>query len=566
VGDVDPPLVRVLLKRGPEVRLPQPGRPYWATWDGGAAWLWGPVTVQPSPATTWQVGAWTDPTAAAAAAERLAAALPEGAEVARRSGDDGLERVQVRFPDGPANARDLLAAAGFPNGFQVPGAAAVRVLGDGGGVVEAGEVRLAPSGDWPTDVGQRRYRGRFVVRAIGDEVLLVNELNMESYLLGVVPVEMGPAAFPELEALKAQAVAARTYAVAHLGDHDAEGYDLCATPACQAYWGVGSEHSLSTRAVRETAGIIATYEGQPIDAMYTSTCGGHTEDAAVLFPDRAQPYLRGVACRWERPLVLVGSGADGPWLDPARAAGRLADSALDLLPGQDGPDRVLSAAAAACGRSRGLTAAPADADGWTGALLEACGLTDAAVRVGRSTAGVDGLLALADLYGVPLDPAPTEWRNGWHLAAAAAVLEVAGVLSRDNGEAVPRPDGVGIYPRRASASETLPSPLPLVERWGGAVRERARLELAPGTRLERVRRGDRVISLEVVRSHGDGEADRRSAWREWVREREWSDLAARLGVPDLARLEVTARGVSGRVVGLAAVGRGGQRRELSWCP
>ena len=563
VGDLDPPLVRVLLVRGAEATLPQPGRPYRAVWDGGATWLWGPVTMRPSPATTWQVGAWGDPAAAAAAAEQLVPALPKGAEVLRRAGDDGLERVQVSFPDGPANARDLIAAAGFPGAFAVPGAASVRVVGAGGGVVEAAEVRLEPSGDWPTDVGQRRYRGRFVARAAGGEVLLINELNMESYLLGVVPVEMGPAVFPELEALKAQAVAARTYAVAHLGDHDAEGYDLCATPACQAYHGFGSEHSLSTRAVRETAGLIATYEGVPIDAMYTSTCGGHTEDAAVLFPDRAQPYLRGVACRWERPLVLTGTGVDGPWLPPAQAAERLADLALGLSPGQDGPDRVLAAVAAACGRSRGLTAVPTDVDGWTAALLDVCGLSDAAIRVGRSTAGVDGLLALSDLYGAALDPPSAAWQTGWQLAAAGAALEIAGVLTRDSGEAVPRPDGVGIYPRRASASETLPSPLPLVERWGGAVRERARLEVAPGTRLERVRRGDRVISLAAVRSDGDGEADRRSAWREWVRERDWTDLASRVGVPDLARLEVTARGVSGRVVGLAAVGRGGQRREFS---
>ncbi len=563
VGDLDPPLVRVLLERGAEVTLPQPGRPYRAVWDGGATWLWGPVTVRPSPATTWQVGAWGDPAAAAQAAERLAGALPRGAEVLRRAGEDGLERVQVRFPDGPANARELIAAAGFSGAFPVPGAAAVRVIGAGGGAVEAAEVRLEPSGDWPTDVGQRRYRGRFVARASGGDVLLINELNMESYLLGVVPVEMGPAVFPELEALKAQAVAARTYAVAHLGDHDAEGYDLCATPACQAYSGFGAEHSLSTRAVRETAGLIATYEGKPIDAMYTSTCGGHTEDAAVLFPDRAQPYLRGVACRWERPLKLVGAGADGPWLDPAQAAAREAGLALGLSPGQDGPGSVLAAAAAACGRARVPTAVPADVDGWTAALLDACGLTDAARTVGRSTPGVDGLLALADLYGAALEPAPPAWQSGWQLAAAGATLEIVGVLTRDRGEAVPRPDGVGIYPRRASASETLPSPLPLLERWDGTVRERARLEVAPGTTLERLRRGDLVISLAVVRSDGGDEADRRSAWREWVRERDWSDLAARVGVPDLARLEVTARGVSGRVVGLAAVGRSGQRKELS---
>jgi stage II sporulation protein D len=57
--------------------------------------------------------------------------------------------------------------------------------------------------------------------------------------------------------------------VAHIGDHDDEGWDLCATPACQVYYGRSAEHALSNRAVEESAGLVAAYQGQPINAMYT---------------------------------------------------------------------------------------------------------------------------------------------------------------------------------------------------------------------------------------------------------------------------------------------------------
>ena len=79
-------------------------------------------------------------------------------------------------------------------------------------------------------------------------------------------------------------------------------------------------------------------------------------------------------------------------------------------------------------------------------------------------------------------------------------------------------------------------------------------EVLPGTVLERLRVGDRVVALAVRRSGGDGESDRRSAWREWVREKSWSELQTLTGVPNLERLTVTRRGVSGRVVELVAVG------------
>ena len=99
--------------------------------------------------------------------------------------------------------------------------------------------------------------------------------------------------------MKAQAVAARTYAVKRRGDFSAEGYDLCATARCQVYGGASAEQPLSTQAVKETAGQVLLYGGLPADTLFTSTCGGRTEDAGVVFPSysaAAFPYLRSVPC------------------------------------------------------------------------------------------------------------------------------------------------------------------------------------------------------------------------------------------------------------------------------
>jgi stage II sporulation protein D len=99
------------------------------------------------------------------------------------------------------------------------------------------------------------YRGAIEVRAeSGTALTVVNVVHLEDYLRGVVPNELSPSVFPELEALKAQAVAARTYALKNLGVYKARGYDLCATAACQVYRGKGSEQALSDQAILETQG------------------------------------------------------------------------------------------------------------------------------------------------------------------------------------------------------------------------------------------------------------------------------------------------------------------------
>ncbi len=150
-------------------------------------------------------------------------------------------------------------------------------------------------------VGDRTYRG--VVEVFGnarDVFTVVNELPLEEYLLGVVPNELNPKTFGQLEALKAQAVAARTYIIKNRGQYKAEGYDICSTDSCQVYMGAGTEDALATRAVNETRGVIATYDGQPINALYSSTCGGRTESAENIFGEK-QPYLVSVVCQYQHP-------------------------------------------------------------------------------------------------------------------------------------------------------------------------------------------------------------------------------------------------------------------------
>ena len=562
-SDIDPPLVRVLLERSSSVvRLPQPGRAYWVRHDSAGSWLWGPLEIGVAAAGTqyWQVGAWSDPANAAAAVQKIRLAFGADADVRQEAATNGLTRVRVGWTaNAPRDPVSELAALGFTGVFSSPAAGVLRIVGaDRGLVTSAAEVVIEPAGDWPVAVGSRRYHGRLRARAVGSEALVINELNLESYLRGVVPVEMGPSQFPELDALKAQAVAARTYTVAHLGDHEGEGWDLCDTPACQVYAGAGVEHRLSNRAVAETAGLVAVFDGEPIDAMYTSTCGGHTENSAELFSGRAQPYLAGVPCVWDRPLSLTGTLGNGEWVEQTAFSAEVARSALGLPPGAN-PDQILERVERSVGSTARLLT-PVDADSFAFSLLAAVGV-DPPSGIAPTASGLERLLFLTDLYKAPLDP-PTDGLGGdWPAAAALGAIELRGDVVRDRGEAVPRIGAVGIFPRRAEHAEDLPSPLPLWERWRGGYRRIATAEVLPGTTLERLRAGDEVLALVVVRSGGDGEADRRSAWREWVRERSWSDLQRMLGVPDLERLEVTARSPSGRVVGLLATGRSGAQKE-----
>jgi stage II sporulation protein D len=137
-----------------------------------------------------------------------------------------------------------------------------------------------------------QYRGEFEVTNLYGRLQIVNVLPMEGYLKNVIPAEMTPS-FPK-EALKAQAVAARTYAYQHLGKHGRQGFDFCDSTHCQVYLGIRKEDSRTAAIVEETAGMVLTYKGRLINAIYQSDCAGKTSNNETIFGGVSLTYLRGV--------------------------------------------------------------------------------------------------------------------------------------------------------------------------------------------------------------------------------------------------------------------------------
>jgi len=138
---------------------------------------------------------------------------------------------------------------------------------------------------------EKWYRGNLVIKKIDSDLTIINDVGLEDYLLGVVPSEM-PASW-NLEALKAQAITARSYAVANLGKRTALGFDLKDTPEDQAYGGATCEHERSSKAVIETKGHVLVYQGNIINAYYCASAGGRTKLASEAWY-KDLPYIRSV--------------------------------------------------------------------------------------------------------------------------------------------------------------------------------------------------------------------------------------------------------------------------------
>jgi len=144
----------------------------------------------------------------------------------------------------------------------------------------------------PLSVDGKPYRGELLVYASGgDETTVVNILDIESYLRGVLPGEIGRGLDGGYEALKAQAVAARSYTLAQMNRWRARGFDLLATVDDQVYGGIESERPETDQAVSETCGVVALSDGAPIQAYYSSTCGGMTTTPEEVWGKSALPYL-----------------------------------------------------------------------------------------------------------------------------------------------------------------------------------------------------------------------------------------------------------------------------------
>lgn len=237
------------------------------------------------------------------------------------------EAVEENIPfDFRGRVRVGLAVETFPISVGVPGGALLwdadllpHVLPksrlvfrpdiSGISVLVNGETLIATSALWRIEslegawleLNESPYRGEFEIFRTRFQdtpgLTLINDVEVEDYLRGVVPREIGFLREESFEAMKSQAVAARTYAVRNLGRRIALGFDLFATSADQVYGGAGAEHPLTDRAVRETAGEILVYGGEPIEAFYHSTCGGTTAARHQVWGGEARPYLVPVSDR-----------------------------------------------------------------------------------------------------------------------------------------------------------------------------------------------------------------------------------------------------------------------------
>ena len=160
----------------------------------------------------------------------------------------------------------------------------------------------------------RDYRGRLEIWPKSGTMQLVNVLGVEDYLLGCVPEEM-PSSYP-VEAIKAQAIAARTFTLRNTSKHSADGYGVCDASNCQNYGGVSSEKAKASEAIKATAGVTIVYQGQLASVMYGADCGGVTQDYAETRSNGGLPYLCSVTepaemphCSWEVDLTLQTLGA-----------------------------------------------------------------------------------------------------------------------------------------------------------------------------------------------------------------------------------------------------------------
>jgi len=424
--------------------------------------------------------------------------------------------------------------------------------------------------------GGKHYRGRLLVY-LNDRGLLnvINELPVEAYLRGVVPREMGPGVYDQLEALKAQAVAARTYTLRNRGEFTGEGYDICATPRCQVYGAMDAEQPLTDQAIQQTAGQVLVFNGELVDALYSSTCGGHTEDVDVVFPLKHEPYLRGVPCMEDGGDRITGRNAEDPEFPVALMETLLPDPpAADLRQATEARLRQLAVLSGlAYGDDHLKSLHRADVQRYVGSLFDLA--VDARMFV--STADLNYLLA---------DP-PPEWRP--EDRRLAAYLMQSGLLAADGPSTLDRRsidelalqlalylrvmtrqtvtymslDGSSLHVR--SGADDLVFDLPasaLTYRETGGHTRAAALQVLPGDRLDLYLDGAEVMAI-VHHVDLDGAADdRSSSYSHWTRFHSDSELAARIGERypgfEFTGFQILRRGVSGRVGAIRLLGREGK--------
>jgi stage II sporulation protein D len=232
-------------------------------------------------------------------------------------------------------------------GEQGPGGVDASLVG-----AEFNEIAIRPRDGSTLLWNGKQYGGEMLVRSVDSGLVLIERIDIDTYLLGIQEVPFSW----EADALKAQAVAARTYLAwtLSLGRNGAAatyGFDICATDQCQVYGGLdqvtGSSGERWADAVGETAGEILVYQGRPAQALYSSTSGGRTRDVRDVFGSSAVPYLQAVVSPGETsPFVewtveLTGPQFERVLADADLVSGRLQDVRVERTGDGEGPWEVI---------------------------------------------------------------------------------------------------------------------------------------------------------------------------------------------------------------------------------
>jgi stage II sporulation protein D len=461
----------------------------------------------------------------------------------------------------------------------------------------------------PLRFNDRPYRGKIEVFANPRGALtVVNVIGLEDYVRGVVPNELSPGGYPAIEALKAQAIAARTYAMRNRGQFASEGFDLLPTIRSQVYRGLASEHPLSSRAVEETRGMVATYNGDPINALYTSTCGGRTENSENIFNDSV-PYLRGRECAAEGKLALapfiIKSSRDLFEIKDENDLAFARDVAFLSVNGVSLPtDKVSSSwlaahvteseagewLRAAARLARNASFKPLDdatrAPAFSTALVNAV-FGDTRADTLLNDADADYLLAFRDGEQIPsanrADVAmllrdghlslfadatlrPKETMSRAHvLHAVAGLLEARGLLGTQKGTAKPAAAGVMIL--RSNKGKDQPIVVSreafLFRQFGGDTFQVKSLALVGGEPVTfHVSAKGEVDYLEMRPAPNGASAERFSPFTNWTTELSLGAVQARLsrsvrGIGAITDLRVARKGSSRRAVDLEVIGSQG---------
>jgi stage II sporulation protein D len=208
----------------------------------------------------------------------------------------GIERVRV-------DGYGLVATTGRGSRIAVSFPAVVKREKSGVSVGGMSTPSLKIYSPGVLQINGKGYRGTIEVLPAARGLLVIDELLLEEYLVGLINCEIS-SQWP-MEAVKAQAVVARTFALYQKEARKSSLYHLESTVSDQVYEGCDIEDSRAARAVTETRGQVVTYEGRIIQAFFHSSCGGHTENSEDVWLIR-YPYLRGVECAYcsTSPSVL----------------------------------------------------------------------------------------------------------------------------------------------------------------------------------------------------------------------------------------------------------------------